>query len=134
MTEVGTLDGVSSARDAPPSATALHAVYALYALGFLLPIFWIVGLIVAYVERTQVRDTWLESHCTWSIHTFWFAIVLCLLWILPAVLLTVVFAISIIGIPLIVAVWLFPLVWFIYRIVVGWLALLERRPAASLFA
>jgi uncharacterized membrane protein len=82
----------------------------------------IIAVILNYVKRSDVRGTWLESHFRWQIRTFWYG----LLW----VGLCVLFIVGTLGIGLIVA-WL-PLgavsIWFIYRIVRGWLALRENRP------
>ena len=82
----------------------------------------IIGVILNYVKRGEVRGTWLESHFRWQIRTFWFG----LLW----VSLCLLFIFGTLGIGILI-VWL-PLgvlsVWFIYRIVRGWLALNDRRP------
>jgi Predicted membrane protein len=82
----------------------------------------IVAVILNYVKRSDVRGTWLESHFRWQIRTFWYG----LLW----VSLCVLFIVFTFGIGILVA-WL-PLgavgIWFIYRIVRGWLALRENRP------
>ena len=82
----------------------------------------IIAVILNYVKRGEVRGTWLESHFRWQIRTFWFG----LLW----VSLCVMFVVMTLGIGILVA-W-FPLalvsLWFIYRIVRGWMALGSRRP------
>ncbi|MCC7010305.1 MAG: hypothetical protein IT184_15970 [Acidobacteria bacterium] len=81
----------------------------------------IVAVILNYVKRADVRGTWLESHFRWQIRTFWYG----LLW----TALCVVFVVGTLGIGLLI-VWL-PIavlsVWFIYRIVRGWLALRDGR-------
>ena len=82
----------------------------------------IIAVILNYVKRGEARGTWLESHFRWQIRTFWFG----LLWVSICML----FVIMTLGIGMLIA-WL-PLalitVWFIYRIVRGWLALHNRRP------
>src|SRR6188474_711481 len=82
----------------------------------------IIAVILNYVKRSDVRGTWLESHFRWQIRTFWFG----LLW----VSLCVFFVVVTLGIGILVA-WL-PLaivsLWFVYRIVRGWMALADRRP------
>ena len=82
----------------------------------------LIAVILNYVKRGDARGTWLESHFRWQIRTFWFG----LLW----VSLCVLFIIVTLGLGALVA-WI-PLVgvglWFIYRIVRGWLALAGRRP------
>jgi uncharacterized membrane protein len=113
-----------------------HAIYALHAFSLVTGIIgtatvvgafltgWpsIIAVILNYVKRSDARGTWLESHFRWQIRTFWFG----LLW----VGLCALFVILTLGIGLLIA-WL-PLgivtIWFVYRIVRGWLALRDRRP------
>lgn len=57
-----------------PSArefTLLGITYGLYALGLVM--FWpaAIGLVFAYVRRSDVAETFLASHYTWLIGTFW---------------------------------------------------------------
>ena len=82
----------------------------------------IIAVILNYLKRSEARGTWLESHFRWQIRTFWFG----LLW----VSLCLIFVVLTLGIGILVA-WL-PLllvgVWFVYRVVRGWLALRDRRP------
>ena len=116
--------------------TVVHLVYALHAVSLLMGIVttativgafltgWpsIIAVIINYVKRSDARGTWLESHFRWQIRTFWFG----LLW----VALCMLFVVLTLGIGMLIA-WL-PLgivgIWFIYRIVRGWLALVDRRP------
>jgi uncharacterized membrane protein len=82
----------------------------------------IIAVILNYVKRDEARGTWLESHFRWQIRTFWFG----LLWVSICVL----FIIMTLGIGILIA-WLplaFITIWFIYRVVRGWLALRDRRP------
>ena len=91
------------------------AVYALQAAGFLFGITWLVAVIVDYVKRDDARGSWLESHFSWQIRTFWWG----LLWgVIGGVLLLVL-----VGYLVLVA----NALWIIYRIVKGWLRLAERR-------
>lgn len=97
-----------------------HAVYGLYAAGALpsiLPLAAaVVGVAVAYAKRDAAAGTWLESHYTWQIRTFWWG----LLWFVLGSVTTVV----LIGWPILAAGWL----WFAYRVVKGWLRLGAREP------
>jgi uncharacterized membrane protein len=120
----------------PSLVTWTHAIYALHALSLVTGIItvasvvgafltgWpsLIAVILNYVKRSDARGTWLESHFRWQIRTFWFG----LLW----VALCLLFVVVTLGIGMLVA-WL-PLtvvgLWFIYRIVRGWLALNDRRP------
>ena len=68
--------------------TTTHVTYALHALGLAIGAFgastvigsfvfgWpsIIAVIINYVKRGEARGTWLESHFTWQIRTFWFAL------------------------------------------------------------
>lgn len=114
-----------------PLVTWTHVVYALHAFSLLTGVMgtatvvgafltgWpsIVAVILNYLKRSEARGTWLESHFRWQIRTFWFG----LLW----VSLCVAFIIGTFGIGILVA-WL-PMVlvglWFVYRVVRGWVAL-----------
>ncbi len=113
-----------------------HVIYALHAFSLVTGIVgtatvvgafltgWpsIIAVIVNYVKRSEVRGTWLETHFRWQIRTFWFG----LLW----VTLCALFIVATLGIGLLIA-WL-PLtlvgLWFIYRIVRGWLRLVDHQP------
>jgi len=96
--------------------TIATVVYALQAAGFFVGITWIVAIVIDYVKRDDARGTWLESHFSWQMRTFWWG----LLWGIVG------------GILLLVLVGYFVLlataVWIIYRIVKGWLNLAENKP------
>src|SRR6187401_2611775 len=82
----------------------------------------LIAVILNYVKRGDVRGTWLESHFRWQIRTFWYG----LLW----VVLCALFVIFTLGVGILIA-WLPLLItglWFIYRVVRGWMALSDRRP------
>lgn len=52
-----------------------HAIYALYALSLFVGITAIVAIVLDYIKRDDARGTWLESHFTWQIRTFWWSLV-----------------------------------------------------------
>ena len=110
-----------------------HIIYGLHAFSAVMGVIssaavvtafltgWpsILAVILNYARRADVRGTYLESHFSWQIRTFWFAA----LWVAIAVLLFV----TILGIPL---AWLIVVatgVWVLYRIGRGWLALNDGR-------
>jgi uncharacterized membrane protein len=113
-----------------------HLIYALHAASLVIGIVgaatvvgaflfgWpsLIAVVLNYVKRGDVRGTWLASHFRWQIRTFWYG----LLW----VALCVLFIVLTLGIGFVIA-WI-PLgivgLWFVYRILRGWLALNERRP------
>jgi uncharacterized membrane protein len=80
----------------------------------------IIAVILNYVKRDEVQGTYLASHFTWQIRTFWFA----LLWAVVAVVVMLTFILIPLAYLGIIAVG----IWVLYRIVRGWLALQERRP------
>jgi len=90
-------------------------VYILQALSLAVGLTAVAGIIVNYLKRDEVRGTWLESHFDWQIRTFW--------WMLLGVVIGWVLTLVIIGFVILLAVW----VWYIYRIVKGWLALNDGR-------
>lgn len=114
--------------------TLTHVIYGLHALtvvtGLMTPAFIVTAFITGwpsliavalnYLKRGEARGTFLESHFRWQIRTFWFA----LLWVLVALLL----AFTLIGIPLAFALAAGAGLWVLYRVVRGWLNLNERRP------
>jgi uncharacterized membrane protein len=92
------------------------AVYVLQAASFLIGITFLVALIINYVKRPDVAGTYLESHFTWQIRTFWYG----LLWgVLGFITLFIV-----IGYFILLA----NTVWILYRVIKGWLRLFDGQP------
>jgi uncharacterized membrane protein len=125
-----------SAEPPPSLVTLTHVIYGLHAFSLITGIVgtatvvgafltgWpsIIAVVLNYVKRGEARGTWLESHFRWQIRTFWYG----LLW----VALCLLFVVVTVGIGILIA-WLplaFVSVWFIYRILRGWLALADHRP------
>jgi uncharacterized membrane protein len=96
--------------------TLTTVIYALYAASLFVGISGLVAIVMNYVKKEDVAGTILESHFRWQIRTFWFG----LLW---AVLGGATFVL-VVGWFILFA----DLVWFIYRIVKGWLRLNENKP------
>src|SRR5688572_19332436 len=133
MNEV--IGGAVAGEPSSSLKTWTNAIYALHAFSLLTGILgaatvvgafltgWpsIIAVILNYVKRSEVRGTWLDSHFRWQIRTFWFGVLwvgLCMLFILVTLGLGALVAwlpIGIVGL------------WFIYRIVRGWMALRDRR-------
>ena len=122
---------------APVNESLVMVTYLIYGLhafsalaGLLTPAFvvtafvsgWpsLIAVIINYVKRSEVRGSYLESHFRWQIRTFWFA----LLWVLIVLLLAATW----IGIPLAIVLAWAAGVWVLYRIIRGWLRLLDARP------
>jgi uncharacterized membrane protein len=92
-------------------------LYALYAVGMLIGITWIVAIIINYVKKDDVRGSLFESHFRWQIRTFWFS----LLWGLLSLVLIFAF-----GLGIITSIANY--IWVIYRIIKGWLNLNDNKP------
>ncbi len=119
--------------------TLTHAIYGLHAFSAVMGVLgsalivtafltgWpsIIAVILNYVKRYDVRGTFLASHFSWQIRTFWYA----LLWLV---------IVSIISTPLILLLGLGFLtfiagmalvgIWVLYRIIRGWIALSANQP------
>ena len=122
----------------PSLVRTTHIVYALHALGLALGAFgaasvlgsflfsWpsIIAVIINYVKRGEARGTWLESHFTWQIRTFWFA----LAWAALVALVSIPLAVVLVGIGTWIAGMFVLGVWAIYRIARGWLRLKDHQP------
>jgi uncharacterized membrane protein len=113
----------------PPTTGALVA-YVLFGIAALvgfaghgfLSVVGIVGVILAYVSRGDSRGTWVESHLTWLIRTFWWS----LLWnVLGGV---VVLGTLFLGYPIAWVIWVATAIWVIYRVIRGFLLFHDRKP------
>jgi uncharacterized membrane protein len=113
--------------------TLTHLMYGLHAFsaltGLLTPALvvtafltgWpsIIAVIINYVKRSEVRATWLDSHFSWQLRTFWYA----LLWLGIGGVLFV----TVVGIPVAIVLWLATGIWVLYRLIRGWLALGSKQ-------
>jgi len=114
--------------------TLAHVIYALHTFSVLTGLAssalvvtaflsgWpsIIAVILNYLKRSEVRGTWLDSHFSWQIRTFWFA----LLWLVVGGVLFI----TVVGIPFAIVLWVVTGLWVLYRIIRGWLALASQRP------
>jgi uncharacterized membrane protein len=121
---------------APSSSlvTLTHVIYALHGfsalMGLVTPMFivtafltgWpsIIAVIINLVKRNDVEGTYLESHFSWQLRTFIYAV--------PYAIVAVGLAFTFIGLIIAIPLALGLGIWIIYRIVRGWLALLDRKP------
>jgi uncharacterized membrane protein len=129
-------------RNPEPSLVSyVHIMYALHALAALIGITSavtvvgqfifglpsIIAVIMNYLRRSEARGTWLESHFTWQLRTFWFAalwVVLLAVASAPLMLVLVGFFTFALGLAVIG-------LWVIYRVARGWLTLNEGRPIGA---
>ena len=117
----------SGAKDVEGSMTVTHILYGLHALApFTMLLLALVAMIVGMVKRDDVRGTWLETHFSWLSRTFWWG----LLWWILAWVVFWILTIGTFGIGIIFT-WIFPtivFVWYLYRVIVGWIKLSDGKP------
>ena len=115
-----------------------HVIYALHSLSVLIGLTSavtivgafvfglpsIVAVIMNYARQADAHGTFLESHFSWQIRTFWFA----LLWVFVILALSLPLMLVAIGFLTLPAGYVLLGIWVIYRIIRGWLALGDRRP------
>jgi uncharacterized membrane protein len=91
------------------------ASYVLHLIGAVVGITSIIGLILNYLKRGTSGEA-LDSHHTWMIRSFWWAI----LWSVIGFITLVIG----IGVAILVITW----IWYIYRHVRGLIALANGEP------
>lgn len=118
--------------------TYTHVIYALHALSVIIGITGaasivgsfvfglpsIAAVIMNYARRSDTRGSFLASHFTWQIRTFWWAFG----WTVLAFVLNLPFMLIVVGF-FTFALALIPIgIWVAYRVARGWLALRDGRP------
>jgi uncharacterized membrane protein len=121
----------------PGTVRTMHIIYALHTLGLVagaigaattvvgsfLGLPSVAAVVVSYIYRNDAKGTWLESHFTWTLRTFWWV----LGWAVVIGLVSLPLAIVLIGI----ATWVIGIfvlgIWAIYRIARGWLRLNDKQ-------
>jgi len=109
------MSAVVDTENAKSNKTLTTVIYALYAASLFVGITGIVAIVMNYLKKEEVAGTYLESHFRWQIRTFWFSV----LW---GVIGFLTFFI-VVGWFVLIA----DAVWFIYRIVKGFLRLNEGK-------
>ncbi|PID37574.1 MAG: hypothetical protein CR966_01250 [Pseudomonadales bacterium] len=123
-----------------------HISYLLYLLSFFtFGITSLVAVFMNYSQRREADGTWLATHFDWQIKTFWYSLIITI----------VAFSISLFGAGSIVGwlisiissqpsprigmgavlffmlatfIFFFNALWYLYRIIKGWIALADGRP------
>jgi uncharacterized membrane protein len=131
---------------APAAASSLvgytHIIYALHALSVLIGVTGaasvvgafvfgipsIVGVIMNYARRSDARGSWIESHFSWQIRTFWFAL---LWWLIVSVISAPLVLLLGLGIVTYYVGVIVIGIWLAYRVLRGWLALRDGRPISA---
>ncbi|MBL4692030.1 MAG: hypothetical protein JKY92_01715 [Magnetovibrio sp.] len=95
--------------------TMPRATYALYAIAVVTGVPMLIGLIMAYLAKSDV-PAWLETHYSFLIRTFWYGMVLILIGFLTFMLGVGMFILGLMPI------------WYVVRIVRGWMLLENQQP------
>ncbi|WP_240693226.1 DUF4870 family protein [Thiomicrorhabdus indica] len=90
--------------------------YILYLVGLVIGLTALVGVIFAYVKRSEENPDWLNAHYSFQIRTFWYG----LAYLIVGSLLSVI----IVG-WLVILFWI---IWLVVRCVKGMSALDAQRP------
>jgi uncharacterized membrane protein len=109
-------DGALSPEQEKSLRTLTTVVYGLQAAALVVAITYFAAVIINYLRRGQAAGTWLESHFTWQIRTFW--------WSLAWTIVGIATAVLVVGFFILLAA----AVWYVYRVVRGWVELNEGRP------
>jgi len=132
MTDIDAV--VEAAGPRPGLVTITHVMYGLHTFSAITGLMsaalvvtafltgWpsIIAVIMNYVKRSEAAGTFLDSHFSWQLRTFWFA----LLWVVIGWLMIVTIIGAVIGVPILLGVG----VWVLYRIARGWINLADRKP------
>jgi len=76
----------------------------------------IVGVIIDHIKINETQNVFIRSHHRWLIHTFW--------WGLVGLVIATVLMLVLVG----YLVYLVVAVWWLYRVVRGGLAFMDRQP------
>lgn len=93
-----------------------HAASFFFSLG----LFSIIPLLFNYAKRDDTRGTFIESHHSWMIRSFWWYVV----WVVVGAALFV----TVVGIPFAFLVWGVAWIWKAYRLIRGWVTLNQNQP------
>ena len=122
----------------PSLVTYTHIIYGLHALSVLIGITGpativgsfvfgvpsIIAVIMNYARRSDTAGSYLESHFSWQIRTFWLALAWMALAAIVSAPLVLLFGLGIVTFFIAAAV---VGLWVIYRVARGWLALRDGR-------
>ena len=107
----------------PVGTSTAQVLYILHAISpFTLWSLSLLAVIIGAFARDSVRGTYVETHYAYLLRTFLWGIV----WL---AILTLIFAITVIGLFLLAIPWGVLTIWYLYRVIRGWLRLNDGKPA-----
>ena len=142
VSDAQTIDTAATQRVADPGLIQYtHIIYALHALAVLIGVFGfativgnfvfglpsIVAVVMNYIRRHEARGTWLESHFSWQIRTFWIAFEIIVAAAMMSLPLLLFFGLGILTYHIAAGL---AGIWVVYRVAKGWLNLRDDKPVA----
>lgn len=131
---------VNGFANEPPSSivTVAKIVYILHAVSVIIGIVtgasvigaflfgWpsIAAVVLNYVMRSEARGTYVDSHFSWQIRTFWYAMT----WTLLVAFTGLILSWLLIGFAVWTVGFIVMGIWVGYRIVRGWIRLSNAQP------
>ena len=110
----------------PADTKVANIMYLMHGLSpFTFWLLAVVAVVVGVMNRDSVRSTYVETHYSWLARTFWWG----LLWIVIAGIVTFILVITVIGIVIAWIPYTLLFLWYMYRVIRGWLLLNEGKPA-----
>lgn len=121
------------------TVTVAHIVYGLHSISILTGLLTaglsiagafvfsgpsILAVIINYIFRSDARGTFVASHFSWQIRTFWYAF----LWMILIYIISMPLAFVGIGFFTLIGGLLVLGIWGAYRILYGWKRLVRREP------
>ena len=95
-------------------------LYILHALApFTAWLLAVIAIILGMARREGVRGTFLDSHFAWLSRTFWWG----MLWVAICAVVTAVLFVTIIGWIVVWVPFTILFIWYLYRVIKGWLRL-----------
>ena len=105
-----------SAEKAASERSLTQMVYILQALGFLIGITFIAAIIVNLIKKGDMQSELAKSHMSWQLRTGLWSFAGCVIGGMTMML--------IVGYFIVIGA----VIWTIYRVVRGWLALSDNKP------
>ena len=93
-----------------------HAISLVFSLG----LFSWIPLIISYLKREDAAGTFVYSHHTWQIRSFWWYLV----WFTVGWIFIFTFIGIVVGVPILCVAW----VWKAYRLIKGIVTLNDNQP------
>jgi uncharacterized membrane protein len=124
---MSTEPAAAPARTLDDEKRVAHVLYILHLLApFTAWLLAAVAVILGAYNRGDVRGTFLESHFSWLSRTFWWGLV----WVVVFGLVSVLLVVTVVLIPLAYLLFLGLTVWYLYRVIKGWIRLNKGQPIA----